>query len=80
MEGLLGACLQAMLEKFGSGLEGTALTTEFSSLLALVRPCIAYCLSIILNIVPGQCAMQLYIWDWLYEPHVAHEQELDHCF
>ena len=41
VEALLGTCLQTILERHGSGLEGLALTEEFNKLLALVRqnPC-----------------------------------------
>ena len=39
VEALLGICLQTILERHGSGLEGLALTEEFNKLLALVRPC-----------------------------------------
>ena len=37
LEILLGACLQASLERYGSGLEGTQLTEELNQLLAMVR-------------------------------------------
>lgn len=36
LETLLGACLQASLEKYGSGLQGTQLTEELNRLLAMV--------------------------------------------
>lgn len=44
LETLLGTCLQASLEKFGSGLEGTQLTEELNKLLAMVWPTSIQCL------------------------------------
>ena len=37
LESLIGACLQASLEKHGSGLEGMKLTEELNQILAMVE-------------------------------------------
>ena len=37
LESLLGVCLQSILEKHGSGLEGVQLTEDVNHILAMVR-------------------------------------------